>query len=349
LVLLTNSNVFAQITPESDFTVTLTADNAGVVIVKYNGSAKEVIIPAMIQGMPVREIGGQRAGSGMWTGAFQNNRTITSVVIPEGVTIIYNGNIQGRDYDFHGAFAGCTQLTTVTLPSTLTHIGGFAFSNCTALRTITIPSGVTSIGNSSFEGCTALQNITLPNTLTSIGRNAFAGCSSLRNIDLPVSLTSIGSGAFQNSGLTSITWPPQVTVIGHSMFYNCRDLRTVEIPVGVTHMDGTTGSSWSYGPFFGCTSLTTIILPEGFTSIGAWSFQGTSLTTLILPTTITNIGHAAFSGISTLTTVIIPESVQQITFRREFSNHPFRNFENSSNINLASQAALRRVGYTGGF
>jgi hypothetical protein len=349
LVLLTNSNVFAQTTPESEFTVTLTADNRGVVIVRYNGTAREVIIPSTIQGMPVREIGGQRSDWGWWTGAFQNNSTITSVVIPEGVTIIYNGNFQGYDGAFHGAFAGCTQLTTVTLPSTLTHIGNFAFRGCRSLRTITVPISVTSIGNSAFQGCTSLRNITLPDNLTSIGNNAFADCSVLQTIELPNSLTSIGRGAFQRSGLTSIVWPASVSIIAGQMFNNCRDLHTVEIPVGVTGMDGRTGSESFRGPFSGCSSLTTITFPEGFTSIGAWSFEGTSLISITLPSTIRSIGHAAFSGIRSLTTVNIPETVQQITFGREFTNRPFTNFQGSSNINLLSQAALRRVGYTGDF
>ena len=62
-------NVFSQTTPESDFTVTLTDDNTGVLITRYRGSAATVRIPATIQGMPVREIGRE---------AFRDNRTITS-------------------------------------------------------------------------------------------------------------------------------------------------------------------------------------------------------------------------------------------------------------------------------
>ena len=58
-------------------------------------------------------------------------------------------------------------------------IEGKAFSGCTSLTTITIPSSVTSIGYGAFENCTSLQSITIPNSVTSIWSNAFASCSEL--------------------------------------------------------------------------------------------------------------------------------------------------------------------------
>jgi nitrous oxidase accessory protein NosD len=62
-VLFAVVGIFAQTTPESDFTVTLTADNAGVALTKYKGSAATVRIPATIQGMLVREIGNYAFGA----------------------------------------------------------------------------------------------------------------------------------------------------------------------------------------------------------------------------------------------------------------------------------------------
>ena len=156
--------------PEADFTVTLTSHNAGVIIVRYNGNAATVRIPTTIQGMPVREIGAS---------AFTRNTTITRVVVPEGVTTIrsVDGSDDGRGgggFWTSGAFAGASNLTSVTLPSSLQTIGIRAFAACTALREIVIPEGVTEIGDHAFAGCRSLASVTLPSTLTRLGRSAFS-------------------------------------------------------------------------------------------------------------------------------------------------------------------------------
>lgn len=60
------------------------------------------------------------------------------------------------------AFDGCTSLTSVTIPSSVTSIGGSVFSGCSRLTSVTIPDSVTSIGNWAFEGCTQLTSIVQP-------------------------------------------------------------------------------------------------------------------------------------------------------------------------------------------
>ena len=85
------------------------------------------------------------------------------------------------------------QLTTVLLPNTLTAI---AFSGCSSLTEINLPASLTSIGESAFYDCSSLTEIHLPANLTSIGERAFWSCSSLTEIHLPASLTSIGGYAF---------------------------------------------------------------------------------------------------------------------------------------------------------
>jgi hypothetical protein len=114
----------------------------------------------------------------------------------------------------------------------------------------------------------------------------------------------------------------------------------MEIPVGITELGDNL--------FADCTSFTNIALPEGLTRIGDTAFANSSLTTITLSSTIKTIGVAAFVRNRTLTTVNIPESVQQITFEI-LGGSAFAAFEGSSNINLVSQAALRRVGYKGPF
>ena len=98
------------------------------------------------------------------------------------------------------AFADCTDLTSITIPSGVTTIGKWAFLNCSSLASITIPASVTTIGYDAFSDCQSLTSITIPYGVTTIGYSAFAYCSSITSIIVPASVTSIGSSAFFKGG-----------------------------------------------------------------------------------------------------------------------------------------------------
>ena len=91
---------------------------------------------------------------------------------------IYTSNDKLGDF----AFYGCSGLTSLTLPSSVTEIGEHAFLNCRGLTNFTIPSGVTSIGTSAFFCCYGLISLTIPSSVTAIGSRAFNDCSSLTSI-----------------------------------------------------------------------------------------------------------------------------------------------------------------------
>jgi hypothetical protein len=129
-------------------------------------------------------------------GAFSYCTNLTSVTIPSSVKQIGTG-----------AFDSCTNLTSVTIPSSVTSIGALAFSYCTSLTSLSIPDSVTSIGDKAFYWCTSLTTVTIPNSITSIGPGTFHKCSSMTSVTIPNSVTSIGIGAFQYcSNLTSMTF-----------------------------------------------------------------------------------------------------------------------------------------------
>ena len=105
------------------------------------------------------------------------------------------------------AFEKCANLTSITIPDSLTSIGNFAFFGCNSLTSISIPHGVTSIGEHAFFYCSSLESVALGENsqLESIGDSAFSGCSSLKSITIPDSVTSIGDSAFWGcNSLTSV-------------------------------------------------------------------------------------------------------------------------------------------------
>ena len=143
----------------------------------------------------------------------------------------YTSNDKLGDYVFYG----CSGLTSLTLPSSVTSIGRGAFYGCWKLTSLTIPSGVTSIGYSAFRGCSGLTNLTIPSSVTSIGDKAFYGCSELTSLTIPSSVTEIGWGAFRGcSGLTSIyVYPENLPELGIDIFTGCDAKNcTVYVPKG---------------------------------------------------------------------------------------------------------------------
>ena len=206
----------------------------------------------------------------------------------------------------HYIFYGCSGLTSLTIPSSVTEIGVDAFNGCWKLTSLTIPSGVTSIGYSAFWGCSGLTSLTIPSSVTEIGNYAFNGCSGLTSLTIPSSVTSIGNYAFSGcSGLTSLTIPSSVTSIGIYAFDGCSGLISLTIPSSVTEIGG--------GAFWGCSGLTNLTIPSSVTEIGELAFQGCSgLTSLTIPSGVTSIGYKTFYGCSGLTSLTIPSGVTSI-------------------------------------
>ena len=121
------------------------------------------------------------------------------------------------------ALSGCSGLTSLTIPSSVTSIGYCAFEGCSGLTSLIIPSSVTSIESGAFGFCSSLTSLSIPSSVTSIGDYAFEGCSGLTSLIIPSSVTSIGVEAFSGcSGLTSIyVYPEKLPKLGKDMFSGC--------------------------------------------------------------------------------------------------------------------------------
>ena len=132
-----------------------------------------------------------------------------------------------------------SELTSYTIPNSVTYIEGGVFSGCTELQSITIPDSVQTIGSNAFDYCTGLQSITIPNCVTRIYGDAFYRCTNLGTVTFEGggdrSIFAIGYGAFANDeNLTTVNfngdWTGVVVSVAEDAFANCPNLTNLEIP-----------------------------------------------------------------------------------------------------------------------
>ena len=283
-----------------------------------------VVIPATYEGLPVTQIA---------ENAFSNLTGITGITIGENI-----------DYVVENAFSGCTGLTNIIIDTgaPLTYLGISNWGDIFPADGLTVT--FKKDFRVAFNGCTRLTSVTIAEGVTTIGQGAFNGCTGLTSVTIPASVTTIGNNAFQScSGLTSITIPASVTSIGTQAFYNCTNLKNIiidtdQVPsVNWGNIFSANGLSVTFkknpgdNAFLGCTTLTSVTIAEGVTSIGSDAFsECTSLTDIIIDTdqvsywgdifpaaglSVTfkkNPGDNAFLGCVGLTSVTIAEGVTSI-------------------------------------
>ncbi len=192
---------------------------------------------------------------------------VTAIVVEEGITSI--GDM---------CFDNLSNVTGVSLPSTLTRIGRNAFCY-TALERIDLPINIEYIDESAFSNLTSLTGeLVLPDGITEIGKAAFYGCSGLTGIlKLPASLTTIGEMAFKDCyGFTGeLTIPAGVETIPSDAFANCYQLSgTLTLSEGVKAVE--------QNAFYGCSQIETINLPSTIERIESIAFSQCSSVQSIL-------------------------------------------------------------------
>ena len=260
--------------------ITIKLDKAGTLPNRISSSKKYLITNLKIVGEVngkdlclIREMAGCDAGLEKTDGKLSILDLSDAKIVKSNDSYVWDGGWQQGSNDELGysVFKGCSVLTSVTIPSSVTSIDAWAFEGCSGLTSLIIPSSVTSIERSAFKDCSGLTSLTIPSSVTEIGKSVFEGCSGLTSLTIPSSVTEIGESAFEGcSGLTSLTIPSSVTEIGESAFK-------------------------------GCSGLTSLIIPSSVTSIGSYVFENCSgLTSITIPSSVTEIGGAAFKGCSSL-------------------------------------------------
>lgn len=184
------------------------------------------------------------------------------------------------------AFRDCSSLESVIFENTvLEKISDGALWGCSALSSIALPDSVTEIERNAFFE-TGLRNIQLPEKLTLIGGGAFCNCKNLKQVQLPPQLKELGEGAFFNcENLAQIQLPSQLNKLGGDAFRDCTSLDKIDIPAGLKQIESAT---------FCNTGLTSVTLHEGLTKIEDWAFHDClKLKKIRIPKSVTDIGGLA--------------------------------------------------------
>ncbi len=206
----------------------------------------------------------------------------------------------------------------------ITNIGDYAFYFCSNLTDLTLPSTLRTVGDNSFESCEKLKDFSLPESVTKIGYYAFCNCDSLTKVPSDSKLKnvySLGSGVFFScSGLKEAVIPPLLTKVPGCIYIGCIKIETVVIPENIKTI-GSQAFAW-------CDSLKTVVLNTGVTYVENFAFEDcTSLKTVYISNGLT-MEKDAFKGCPTSTNFYI-----------ELSNSDFNSSSNINSTNASYKAA----------
>ena len=309
--------------------ITIKLDKAGTLPNRISSSKKYLItnlkIVGEVNGKDLRLIR-EMAGCNFYMEKTDGKLSILDLsdakIVKSNDSYVWDGGDQNGSNDELGysVFKGCSVLTSVTIPSSVTSIGGSAFEGCSGLTSLIIPSSVTSIGGSAFKGCSGLTSLTIPSSVTSIGGSAFKGCSGLTSLIIPSSVTSIGSYVFENcSGLTSITIPSSVTEIGGAAFKGCGSLvnlyykidEKIETYLRYGHLYINVECGIEY--YLNDKKITSVAIPSTITELGRYAFQNCrDLTSVYVSWQFPIPTGSAFYGVDiSKCTLYVPQGTEQ--------------------------------------
>ena len=225
-----------------------------------------------------------------------------NVVIP---STVYSGKTYTVIRIGNSAFYNSTNLTSVTIPNTVTSINSGAFSGCTKLKSVYV-SDISWFSNCTFENqysaptCNGsalyinnvlLQSPTLP---SKINKYAFCGCNSLKSVTIPSGGTTIGMDAFKGCSNLKSVYVSSLLDLENCSFANENSAPTcngADLYIGGEKLQSLTLSGTEFNApyiFYGCTSIVSLTIPSSVLKISTGAFKGcTNLRKIIsMPNTV---------------------------------------------------------------
>ena len=291
-----------------------------------------------------------------------NSITITGYAGPGGAVVIPGGTNDGYRINGigEGAFAYNTNLTSITIPSSITNVGAFAFAYCTNLTSAYFqgnappdvgnalyndPDAIvyyipgTSGWSTTFGGAPAVGETPASefeytvngDSITIRGYNGRSGLVMIPSLIDGYPVTTIWTEAFSGNGVTSVTIPDGVNDIMERAFEYSENLTNIVIPSSVTNI--------GFFAFEGCESLRSVTIPGSVTSIGQDAFVDCrSLTSVTIANGVTSIVDDMFSECGSLTSISIPGSVTST------GEYAFQNCESLASITIPDNATSIGIG-----
>lgn len=229
-------------------------------ITGYTSNSSEIVVPDKLDNIPVTEIA---------PGAFRNNTSLTSLIIPSSVTRIGAGIL-----------SGCHNLVSLTIP----FVGEFSSGNTARNSVLGYLFGEVALN----EPGAVVQYYTDNPTV------AFAVNSKLKFVTI-TSASSVPASAFQNIlSLEKVTLNSNVLAISRQAFAGCAALKEVDFAFAPVTTIGASA-------FAGCSSLKTFTVPSTVVTLGANCFEGSGITTLTIPNSVNEIGRGILASTNIVT------------------------------------------------
>uniref|UniRef100_UPI0026EC130B leucine-rich repeat domain-containing protein n=1 Tax=Senegalimassilia anaerobia TaxID=1473216 RepID=UPI0026EC130B len=229
--------------------------------------------------------------------AFENNKNLESVHLPENGCTIGHRDRYGDAYD--SIFNGCISLKTITIPNGLdvidrTHFETYISAlSAPKLESVTFVKGTSTICNGLLANCPSLKSINIPDSVKSIGNYAFSGCEALESVRLPEGGCEIGAKTgYGDCG---------------RIFSGCTSLKSIAIPDGLTTPD-VSNSSTEIAGALAAPALESVAIADNASAIDSGLLANCpSLKSVDIPDSVKSIGAFAFSGCEALESVRLPE------------------------------------------
>lgn len=308
---------------------------------------KNVFVGDKVETITIPFLGEERDSEDAgFTYTFGKNSPVKNITLTGMTTIskkLFNGadNVQSVQLNEgvvkieKEAFKGLTLLENINFPTTLEYIGDSAFRGCESLREINLKdSSVKELGKNVFRACSSLRSLTLPSTLTEVPQGTAMDCFNLHSFDIEEGVKEIGADAFRNSGLNVLPDLKSIEVIGKNAFRGCSSLSSIVVPDVVQKI--------GKNAFADCFNLTKAKVPflgskRGKDFMGFKHVFGSSSS--IYDLTVTDIERVAW------TTFNRADNVEYLTLGEGVTRIAYRAFANMENLReVQIPASLQSIG-----